>query len=70
MSEAPKPNLLLISVGSFLGSMTVSGFVLGYFTDLWLGTEPWFLLAFGFLGLIGGMLKAFKMLTRPDTKLK
>jgi ATP synthase protein I len=66
VKQPKKPGLLLISVGSILSSMVVAGFVLGYATDVWLDTKPIFLLLFGFLGIIGGTLKAFKLLTHPD----
>jgi len=46
--------------------MVVAGFVLGFLVDMWLETEPVFLLSFGFLGLLGGMIKVYKLLTHPD----
>jgi len=49
-----------------MSSMTISGFLLGFLTDYWLDTKPIFLLSFGFLGLLGGTLKAYKLLTHPD----
>ena len=58
--------MLLIGVGSMLASMVISGFILGYFTDLWLETSPIFMLVFGCLGFIGGILKVYKLLTNPD----
>jgi ATP synthase protein I len=45
--------------------MIAAGFILGYFVDWWFGTLPWFLLGFGVLGFIGGMLKVYKLLTHP-----
>ncbi|MDH5230406.1 MAG: AtpZ/AtpI family protein [Nitrosopumilus sp.] len=65
MKNEKKPGLLLISVGTILSSMVISGFVLGFLTDLWLDTKPIFLLSFGLLGLIGGSLKVYKLLTDP-----
>ena len=67
--KEPLP-LLQIGVGTFISSMTVAGFILGYVTDYLLGTVPLFLLAFGFLGLLGGFLKAFRFLSLPDRKAK
>lgn len=61
-----RPGLLLIGVGSMLTSMVVAGFLLGYFTDRWLDTQPIFLLIFGALGLVGGMLKVYRILTDPE----
>ena len=60
------PGLLLIGVGTILTSMVVAGFLLGYAMDVWLETQPIFLLSFGLLGLIGGILKAYKLLTDPE----
>ncbi len=48
-----------------LTSMIAAGFILGYVVDWWLGTLPWFLLGFGALGFIGGILKVHKLLTHP-----
>ncbi|NOX42855.1 MAG: AtpZ/AtpI family protein [Gammaproteobacteria bacterium] len=57
---------LLIGVGTILASTVISGFILGYLTDAWLETAPIFMLAFGGLGFIGGLLKVYKLLTNPD----
>ncbi|MEW5756878.1 MAG: AtpZ/AtpI family protein [Pseudomonadota bacterium] len=63
----PRPvNMLLISVGSILTSMIAAGFLLGFAVDYWLDTKPWFMLALGVLGFIGGLLKVYKLLTHPD----
>lgn len=69
MQERRKPrpvNMLLISVGTILTSMIASGFLLGFAIDYWLDTQPWFMLALGVLGFIGGLLKVYKLLTHPD----
>lgn len=60
------PGMLLIGVGTILASTAISGFILGYMTDVWLGTTPIFMLVFGGLGFIGGSLKVYKLLTNPD----
>ncbi len=57
-------NLLLISAGSMLTSMCVAGFLLGYIVDGWLETEPLLMLVFGCLGVIGGFLKVYNLLSR------
>ena len=57
-------NLLLIGVGTHLTSMIAAGFILGYGADVWLGTTPICMLIFGILGFVGGILKAYQMLTR------
>ena len=67
MSDRPKSSsLLLIGVGTILSSMVIAGFILGLLVDMWLETEPMFLLSFGFIGLLGGMIKVYKLLTHPD----
>jgi len=66
MKKANGPGLLLISVGSLLTSMIVAGFLLGYGVDKLLDTQPIFLLSFGLLGFIGGILKVYKILTDPE----
>ena len=58
--------LLLIGAGSMLTSMAVSGFVLGYLTDTWLDSRPVFMLVFGGLGLVGGFLKVFRLLSQDE----
>ncbi len=63
--EHKAPGLLLISVGTMLSSMVVAGFLLGYWVDGWLGTSPIFMLVLGGLGLVGGSLKVYKLLTDP-----
>lgn len=63
MAKRGTPNFLLLGVGSMLTSMIAAGFILGYVVDVWLGTEPLFLLILGFLGFIGGFIKVYEMLT-------
>jgi len=55
---------LLIGTGTMLTSMVVSGFLLGYGLDHWLDSRPVFMLIFGGLGLVGGFLKAYRLLCR------
>ncbi|HEY5603999.1 MAG TPA: AtpZ/AtpI family protein [Gammaproteobacteria bacterium] len=66
MKKAKGPGLLLISVGSLLTSMVLAGFLLGYGVDVLFDTQPVFLLSFGLLGFIGGILKAYKVLSDPE----
>lgn len=63
--RSKKARPLLIGVGTMLTSMIAAGFLLGYAADLWLGTQPWFMLGLGVLGFIGGILKVYKLLTHP-----
>jgi len=61
--------LLQVGVGTILSSMAVAGFLLGYVTDSYLDTLPIFLLLFGFLGVLGGIMKAHRLLINvPDNK--
>lgn len=53
--------------GSFFGSI-LSGTLLGYFADQWLGTEPWLVIVGILLGTYSGWLRVWhyskKMLER------
>ena len=55
---------LLAGVGTHLAAATVTGFLLGYFLDGWLGTRPWLMLLLGGLGFLGGVLRAHRLLSR------
>lgn len=57
-----KSSLLLLGAGTWLTSMTLSGFLLGYGLDYWLDSRPLFMLAFGVFGFIGGLLRILRML--------
>lgn len=62
--------LLQTGVGTILSSMAISGFILGFATDQLFDTTPLFLLCFGFLGVIGGIMKAHKLLiSMPGKKV-
>lgn len=65
MNKQKGPGLLLMGAGTMLTSMIASGFLLGYLTDRWLDSQPLFMLLFGGLGLVGGFLKVYKLLSRP-----
>jgi ATP synthase protein I len=56
--------MLLIGVGTHLTSMIAAGFILGYGLDYLIDTRPVFMLLFGVLGFVGGILKAYKLLIR------
>ena len=56
--------MVLIGVGTMLTSMIVAGFILGYGVDRWLDSRPIFMILFGDLGLVGGILKVYKLLSR------
>jgi ATP synthase protein I len=64
MSESKGSAWVLIGVGTILSSMIVAGFLLGYGVDRWLDSQPIFMILFGGLGLGGGILKVYKLLSR------
>lgn len=57
-----RPGLLQIGAGNMFASMILAGLMLGYVVDVWLDKQPLFMLAFGVLGMIGGMIKVHAML--------
>lgn len=63
VKERAKGSFLILGAGSWLTSMTVSGFLLGYGLDAWLDSEPVFMLIFGLFGFMGGILRIHKMLS-------
>ena len=65
MKKQKGPGLLMMGAGTMLTSMIASGFLLGYLTDRWLDSQPLFMLLFGGLGLVGGFLKVYKLLSGP-----
>jgi len=54
-----------IASGSFMGSI-LSGILLGYFLDRWLGTEPWILLIGFGLGAYSGFLRLWHLSKSSD----
>lgn len=64
-TENNRGNLLLIGVGTHMTSMIIAGFLLGYLVDYWLDTQPIFLLILGLMGLVGGILKAYRLMSHP-----
>lgn len=65
MSKAGGTGLALVGVGTTLTSTVLAGLLLGYGLDVWLGTLPVFMFILGCLGFVGGILKVYKLLTRP-----
>ena len=55
--------LLHAGVGSMVSSMTISGFILGFGADYLAGTTPIFMMIFGALGLVGGIMKAHRVMS-------
>ena len=66
-SDVTKTSLLHIGAGNIFASMIISGLIIGYFVDQWLGTLPIFMLLFGVLGFIGGMKRIHALLQYQNT---
>lgn len=64
MTKPVKVAPLLIGAGTMLTSMVAAGFLLGYAVDAWLDIRPVFMMLFGGLGLVGGFMKAYQLLSR------
>lgn len=54
------------SLGIHLVSATVVGGAIGYFLDKWLGTQPWLLLVFFFIGIGTGFRDLFHMIKKEE----
>jgi ATP synthase protein I len=55
---------LALRVGVDMVAGVVVGAGMGYLLDRWLGTSPWRLVVFFFLGAAGGGLNAYRTVTR------
>jgi ATP synthase protein I len=66
MNKKPSLDLLMASAGNLLASMVLSGLILGYLLDSWLGTTPIFMLGFGALGLFGGFQRVHRLVGAKD----
>mgnify|MGYP000753280653 CR=1 FL=1 len=66
MNKNPLSDVLMVSAGNILASMVLSGLILGYLVDSWLGTAPIFMLSLGALGLFGGFRRVHKMVGAKD----
>jgi ATP synthase protein I len=64
MSVPPKSSLGSLGALSAVGFAFVLavgiGFLIGYWLDRWLGTSPWFMLAFFFIGLAAGIVNVVR----------
>ncbi len=56
-----------IGGGSFFGSV-LSGTLLGYFADLWLGTEPWLVIIGIVVGSYSGFVKVWEYSKRLEDR--
>lgn len=54
-----------VASGTFVGSI-LSGTLLGYLTDLWLGTRPWFIV----IGIIAGSYAGFVSMWRLSKSIE
>jgi ATP synthase protein I len=54
-----------VASGSFLGSI-LSGMLLGYLIDRWLGTDPWILLIGFGLGAYSGFMRLWHLSKSQD----
>ena len=51
-------------MGTHLAAMVIVGFALGFGLDYLIDTAPVFMMIFGILGFVGGILRAIEMLSR------
>nr|WP_167941955.1 AtpZ/AtpI family protein [Desulfobaculum xiamenense] len=60
------------TIGMHMVASTFVGLAMGYYLDKWLGTNPWFLLIFLFIGIAAGFKnvyeQAMRMMNGKDTK--
>ena len=60
----PKSGLALASrIGTELVAALVVGILIGLAIDHWLGSQPWFLIAFTLLGGAAGILNVFRLMS-------
>ena len=56
-----------IAGGSFFASI-LSGFLVGYFADQWLGTEPWLVILGSVVGAYSGFLRLWHYAKREEER--
>ncbi len=54
-------------MGLEVGLSVVVGFLIGTLLDDWLDTRPWFLIIFGFAGIIAGYRSMFRIVKRVQS---
>jgi F0F1-type ATP synthase assembly protein I len=69
MDEKPRrPDLRrlaeMTSTGLILPSSIAVGLFLGYYLDLWLGTDPWLLIVFTLLGVASGLISLLRAIKK------
>jgi ATP synthase protein I len=52
---------MAMRIGTELVAALIVGVGIGFFLDKWLGTAPWFLVVFFFLGAGAGILNVYRM---------
>ena len=55
---------LLAGVGTQLSASVIAGFGLGFATDVFFETKPIFMMAFGLLGFVGGLMRVYQLLSK------
>jgi ATP synthase protein I len=55
-------------MGTELVSALIVGVGMGYMLDRWLGTKPWLMVVFFFLGSAAGVLNVWRAASRTDRK--
>jgi len=50
--------------GEFVAAIIVGGFI-GWLLDAWLGTKPWLMIAFFFLGVAAGIVNVIRAASPP-----
>lgn len=56
-----------VTGSSFFGSI-VSGLLIGYFVDRWLGTDPWAIIIFTLLGAYSGFMRLWQYAKSEEAK--
>lgn len=69
MKEAGAYGMAMRLVGDLVSGLLV-GFLVGYWLDNWLGTKPWFLIIFIFLGLGAGIFNVMRSARQLAAKLE
>ncbi len=53
--------------GSFVSSI-IAGTLIGYFLDMWLGTDPWLVISGVLLGSYSGFVKMWQYMRKLDER--
>jgi ATP synthase protein I len=69
-SSMSKESSAAIKMGTDFGAAIVVGVVLGYWIDRWLGTKPFGIIVFLFLGFAAGFVNIYKAQTKDSKKDK